>query len=534
MAGVKGVLRNVFTVSAFTALSRVLGLVREMLQSRLIGAGVAQSAFALAFALPNMARKLFGEGALTAAFVPVFKGEVESEGIARAARLARAVMTTAFLMLGALTALGYVAVRACASNPDWFCGAEPERIGLTADLVCILLPYMLFICGAAFGMGVLNATGRFKASAFMPCLLNILWIGALAFLAFRPSVSPEARIRFVAWAILAAGAVQMTFMLWRMRRAGVAPLPLFRGWADEKTRLVWRNTAIAALGAGAVQINCMLDTALAQIASPWAAGVIGYAERLIDLPLGVVATAFGTVLLPSFSGAFAKGDTAAARETFVSSTRNMLFVMIPASVGLAFLAPLVVEVVYRGGAFDDTAVTRVSWAVACYATGLAFFGLQKTLVPWFQAQRDMKTPLYVSSAAVLLNAAMNIAAVFCLPVEWRHVGLAASTVVTAGASCLVLAVLARRKNGPMGYGRLVVPVVKMVSASVVMMLCVWSVSFLWTAFAASVFSGCPVWFEPPCRLVALVAAGAFGYFAFSAAVLPEMRTAAGRFFRRRP
>ena len=188
-----GIFRNVFTVGAFTALSRVLGLGREMLQSRLIGAGVEQSAFTLAFALPNMMRKLFGEGALTAAFVPVFKAEVACEGMEKAARLARAVMTSVFLALAAILALAFGALGL------WVRIAELGPRGeIAATLIATLLPYMLFICGAAFGMGVLNALGRFKASSFMPALLNILWIAALAMLLFFPSLTPRERVEAVA------------------------------------------------------------------------------------------------------------------------------------------------------------------------------------------------------------------------------------------------------------------------------------------------------------------------------------------------
>ncbi len=461
-------LRNVFTVGAFTMLSRVLGLAREMMQSRLIGAGVEQAAFTLAFALPNMARKLFGEGALTAAFVPVFKGEVESGSMERASRLARAVMTMTLMMLAAAVALSmlgleaFVQVRHALGHPD------SQRLVLTVGLVRTLLPYMLFICGAAFGMGVLNALGKFKASSFMPCLLNLFWIGILACISFFPGMGLERRIRLVAVTILVAGAFQMAFMLWCMGKAGVAPRLSFSGWRDEKVRLVWRNVGVAALGAGAIQVNYLLDQLLAQLASGWAAGVIGYAERLMDLPLGVIGVAFGTVLLPTFAGLFAKGDEDGARAALASSVRSLMFVMLPAAAGLFALAPEITSVIYEGGAFDATATMRVSRALAVYALGLGFFGFQKMLVPWFQAQNDMATPLRVSLATVGLNAVLNILAVWLLPVEWRHVGLAASTVVCAAAGCALLAALARRRNGTLGLAQVAKPIATILGASVAM------------------------------------------------------------------
>ena len=521
--GGKGILKNTAVVGAMTALSRVLGLVREMFQSRLIGAGVEQSAFTLAFAIPNMMRKLFGEGALTAAFVPVFKGEVEAQRMESARRLARAVMTMSLLMLAAVSALAVVGLSAALHWGTAF----SERTSLTLRLTRLLVPYMIFICGAAFGMGVLNALGKFAAASLMPCLLNVVWIGALGVLCFFPGMALSSRIVWVSGAILFAGFLQTAFMFYCMKRRGVSPLPSRAGWRDPNTRLVWRNMLVAAVGAGAVQINYMLDQVLAQAAAPWAAGVIGYAERLMDLPLGIVGVAFGTVLLPTFAGCFAKDDVAGARAAFLSSTDNLLFVMIPAAVGLGILAPDMTRVIYEGKAFDAMATTRVGRAVACYAFGLGFFGLQKTLVPWFQAQKDMKTPLAVSVKMVFLNATLNILAVLFLPEEWRHVGLAASTVFCAGVACVWLAVLARRKNGALGLATLARPVGRTLVASAALGAALWAAR---SWFATRSWTG--VWANVM-QLAVLVALGTIIYFGTH--FLLARRTFAARLsaFRRR-
>ena len=431
-------LRHVFTVGGFTAFSRVLGLVREMLQSRLIGAGVEQSAFTLAFAIPNMARKLFGEGALTAAFVPVFRGEVERGEVESAKRLARAVMTMVFLILGAVVALAVTGLSV-------FLNLEPgtwnlelgARSVLTAKLVRILFPYMIFICGAAFGMGVLNALGRFVEGAFMPAFLNLIWIATLGTLCFFPGLDVPTRVTVVCWAILAGGAAQMAFLFRCMRKRGYGFRFMLRDFRTERFRLVWQNTAIAAMGAGAVQVNYMLDQVLGQCAAPWAAGVIGYAERLMDLPLGVVGVAFGTVLLPTFSGHFAKGDVEGAKTCLRKSILQMMVLMVPASIVTFFCAPWIVWLIYEGHAFDATATVRVARALSVYGLGLCFFSIQKCLIPFFQAQNDMKTPLRVSMQTIVLNAILNVLAVVFLPIEWRHVGLAASTSICAFVGCIL-------------------------------------------------------------------------------------------------
>lgn len=522
-----GILKNAFTVGAFTSLSRVLGLAREMLQSRLIGAGVAQSAFTLAFAIPNMARKLFGEGALTAAFVPVFKGEVENESRESAARLARAVMTTVMLMLGAILAVALCSLEAVVKFRAELGISDMRRFMLTVRLVKTLLPYMLFICGAAFGMGVLNALGKFKASSFMPCLLNFCWIGMLVWIWFFPELRPDQRIHRVAMAILAAGAIQMAFMLWMMAREGISPAPRFAGWADAKVRLVWRNVGIAAVGAGAVQINYMLDQFLAQLASPWAAGVIGYAERLMDLPLGIIGVAFGTVLLPTLAGLFAKGDAEGAKDALSSSLVSLLFVMVPSAVGLMVLSREVTGVIYQGGEFDALATVRVSRALAVYAAGLGLFGFQKVAVPWFQAQNDMKTPLRVSVATVCMNATLNVVAVFALPVEWRHVGLAVSTVVCAGAGAAMLLFLAKRRNGSLGLSRTVAPICRIVAASLAMGAALLALK----PASARLFAPLGPRLGAAASLAALVAAGAAVY-AVCAALAMRRELAAMRRRRR--
>ena len=432
-----GVLPHVFTVGGFTAFSRVLGLVREMLQSRLIGAGVEQSAFTLAFAIPNMARKLFGEGALTAAFVPVFKGEVERGEVEAARRLARAVMTLVLLILGSVVVLAVVGLTVWQDMRPETGDGTLTRTELTVKLVKILFPYMIFICGAAFGMGVLNALGRFVEGAFMPAFLNIVWIATLGALCLFPGLSFATRVTVVCWAILAGGAAQMAFLFHCMRRRGYGFRFQVSGFKNEKFRLVWKNTAIAAMGAGAVQVNYMLDQVLGQCAAPWAAGVIGYAERLMDLPLGVVGVAFGTVLLPTFSGHFAKGDVEGAKACLRKSVLQMTALMVPASVVTFFCAPWIVWLIYEGHAFDATATVRVARALSVYGLGLCFFSIQKCLIPFFQAQNDMKTPLRVSLATVVLNAVLNVLAVALLPQEWRHVGLAASTSLCALVGCVL-------------------------------------------------------------------------------------------------
>ena len=441
-----GLRRKVGTVAAGTMASRMLGLGRDMLMSRVIGQNLVSSAFLFAFSVPNLARRLFGEGALTSAFVPVFKNLAETDRMDAARRLARAVATMAWLMLGAAVLLVVLAV--CGTLALW--PSAPPRIALALRLLPIMLPYAVFICAAAFGMAVMNALGRFAVAALVPCVLNVVWIGALLALLLLPGLDPFGQVRLLAWAVLAAGALQMVCMLLAVRRRGVPLVPSLQGWRDDATRLVWRNTATAILGAGAIQINALLDQLLAMSASEWAVTAISNADRLMELPLALFGTAFGTVLLPSFAGCFARGDGAGARAALRAGMRDMLLLMVPAAVGLAILSGDLVRVIYEGGRFGAADGVRVVRALAVYAAGLAFFGLSKVLTPWFHAQNDMRTPLRVAVRMVLANFTLNLLSVLCLPVEWRHVGIAGSTVACSAASCAWLLALARRRNGALG------------------------------------------------------------------------------------
>ena len=512
IAGMGKTERKAGLVGALTMASRALGLVRDMFQSRLVGGGVEQSAFALAFLVPNLLRRLFGEGAITAAFLPVFKGEVEAGRREEALALARTVATMVVSLLVALVLAGMLATGAALS---WWspAAADPEgRAALTLRLVRLLLPYGVFICAAAFCMAALNALDRFLASSLVPCILNVVWIAALGSVAlFAPDWNAARTVVAASAAIVGAGAMQFAFLFFALRRRGWTLAPCFRGWGAEKTRLVWRRTGQAAVGAGAVQISTACDQALAQIAAPWAAGALVFANRLVELPLAVVGTAFSTVLLPVFSGRFSRGDADGARAEFLGAVRRMLSLMVPAAAGLALLAPDVATVVFQGRAFLPRDAARVARAASCYAPGLVFFGLNKALVPWFQAQGDVRTPVRISVAAVAVNAVLNVAAVFSLSEEWRHAGIALATVASSALSCALLSAAARRRNGAMGWrllGRFAASVVLSVTA---MALALAAASAAWPAPAAG--GGVSGWAAAAARLCALAAGAAVLYFA---------------------
>ncbi len=459
----RSVTGNAAIVGAFTGVSRILGLVREVLTARLFGTSLVQSAFVVAFTIPNLFRRLFGEGALSAAFVPAFAQSCAREPRGESLRMARRVLTLVGALLAGVVLLGMVLTWVAEPFAE-----EGGRMALTLPLLRIMLPYALFICLAALSMGMLNVLGDFRTPAIAPALLNIVWILVLVGLVPLLADSMWPRILAVSFGIAAAGLLQFSYQWVVLRRRGWTLLPETGGWADPRVRRVWRQAVPAALGAGVVQINVCLDFLLAYWAADWAPSALTYADRILYLPMGVVATAFGTVLLPTFSRHFAAGDTPTLRNTLRSSLTDLSLIMVPAAAGLAFLAGPIVSVLYERGNFDAQATVRTARALACYAPGLFVFGIHKVLNPLFYGMHDTRTPMRVSAFGVLLNLTLNLLFVLTWPTEWKHAGIAVSTVISSAVASILLARLARRRIGPVGWDRVRATVGRALLASVVM------------------------------------------------------------------
>ena len=467
----KHIAKNVAAVGALTGFSRVLGLAREMLTSRLMGAGLEQSAFVFAFQIPNLFRKLFGEGALTAAFVPVFKERVVHGDSAGAERLARAVASMVFLLLGGVCAVGVAAISALIPF------LEPDgKAAAVLRLTRIMLPYAAMICVAAFASGVLNGLDKFRRAALAPAILNMVWIATLAGLFFFPELPVWTRVEIVSWSVLLSGLLQMLFVMRAASKSGVTLKLTFSAWRESGVAKVWRNTAIGALGMGAQQVNLVLDNTLALWAAAYGASAIAYAERVVYLPLGVVATAFVTVLLPSLAGRFSRGELDDARALLGKSLEEMLALMIPAAAGLFLLAEDITWLLYESGAsskFTALDTVYVARAMRCYSLGLVAFSLHKMLAVWFHAQKDVRTPLQVAVMMIGLNLAFNIAGVVLLPDGWKHAGIAGSTVVCSFISSGVLVWIARRRGAAPDFGMVLANGAKLAAAAALMCLAAW-------------------------------------------------------------
>ncbi len=441
----RNVIRFAITVGGFTMLSRVLGMVRDVLTAGVFGTSLAMSSFVVAFRIPNLFRALFGEGALSSAFVPVFMQSRRQEGEAAAWRLARRVVTLVGAVLLGIVALGIVGMSLWLLRPQ--VGAEAAAV---LPLARIMLPYVFFICMAALAMAVLNSYRLFSVSAFTPALLNITWILAVLFIIPVVRGGPSRQIQALAWTVFAAGAVQLAYQVPSLLRVGWRP-GVDTDWHDPRVKQVFLLMGPSALGLAVNQVNVMINSLIALYwVGAWAPSALFYAERLIYFPQGILATALGTVLLPVLSDFAAQRKHDEMRGAIHHGLRTLLFVMTPAAIGLFVLAPAIVQMLFEHGSFDPKSTVLTARALSFYAPGLMVFCLAKVFVPAFYALQDTRTPVKVGLCAVTLNLTLNIVSALTLPEEWKHAGMAFSTVISEGFNGLVLAALLRRRLGAFG------------------------------------------------------------------------------------
>lgn len=442
-------MRSAAVVSAMTGFSRLAGLAREQLMAVAFGTGVVKSAFVVAFQIPNLFRRLFGEGALSAALIPVYVETRRREGEAEANLLVGRLAGLLVAVLGTVTALGILA--ALALQTWWF--APESRWAEILPLLRIMLPYAPLICLAALAMGMLNALKHFATSALAPVFLNLIWIFTLLVVCPLLPDDPRLRIRVVAWAVVVAGVAQVAVQVPALRRHGVRTSLRFDWRGDARIRRILTLLAPMVLGVGVFQINVVIDGLLAMWAAPWAPAAIQYADLIVYLPLGLIGNAFGTVLLPTFAHQAAADDQAAMRATLESTLRHVLLIALPAACGLIVLARPVVDLLYvwPKGEFQAQDAIWTTRALAVFAPGLIFFSIQKVLTPAFYARQDTRTPVRIGLWSVGLNLTLNLICVLTWPQGWKHAGLLLSTVIASAVTCVVLGSALHRRMGAPGW-----------------------------------------------------------------------------------
>jgi putative peptidoglycan lipid II flippase len=430
-------LRSVATVGSYTLVSRILGFVRDILTAAILGAGPVADAFFVAQRLPNLFRSLFAEGALSAAFVPLFAGMMATRGKERARRFAEDALAVLLAALVIFVLAGEIFMPALMRVIAPGFGDDPAKFALAVALGRITFPYLLFIALVALQGGVLNSVDRFAAAAATPILLNLFMIAAL--LLMRRFDWRDGRA--LAWAVTAAGLAQFLWLMVSCARAGLAlRLPWPRLTPDVRRTLAIMGPG--AVGAGVTQVNLLISTALASFLPGGSVSYLYYADRLNQLPLGVVGIAVGTAILPPLSRHLRRGEHAAAIETQNRGLELALLLTLPAAVGLAVLAQPILAVLFQRGAFgpDDTA--RTAAALAAYAAGLPAFVLVKVLAPAFYARHDTATPVKVAITAMAVNLLLTLVLMQFL----AHVGIALATSAAGWLNALTLVALLRRRG----------------------------------------------------------------------------------------
>ena len=434
----RAIARNAAVVAGATLVSRILGFVRDIIVAFALGAGLFADAFFVAFRIPNLLRRLFGEGSLTMAFIPIYSRVMEEEGEEAAQAMARSAMVWLAIVLVGITVLVEILARplTMAIAPGFLDNAV--QFAVTVDLVRICFPYVIFICSVALCMGILNARGHFLAPALAPVALNVALIGAALFgYYFGYNVA-----YCMAWGVLAGGAAQWLLQQPFLKRTGFS----WRG------RWSWRNKGVARMGmlmlptvfgAAVYQINILLGTLLASFLPVGSVSYLYYADRLVQFPLGVFGIAVSTAALPSLSRLAAKGEMDEFDKALSASLGLTLFISLPAAAGLIGLAEPVITLLFERGAFTADAVTATAQALVAYSVGLPFIALARPLVAAFYALEDTRTPVRIAVACLIANVGLGV----WLMQPLAHVGLAVAVSASSLLNFALLHLLLTRKRG---------------------------------------------------------------------------------------
>ena len=432
-----GLLKAIATVGGLTLVSRVLGFGRDIMIAAVLGAGPLADAFIVAFRLPNLFRRLFAEGAFNAAFVPLFAGKLEQSGKEAAQQFAQQALAVLLWALLLFVIIFEIAMPVVIFGISAGFSSTPDKFDLVVLLTRITFPYLLFISLVSLMAGVLNSLERFAAAAATPILLNLTLIAAMLWLV--PFTETPAHA--LAWGVSIAGAVQFAWLIYFCGRAGVW-LRLPRPRLSPEVRTMLRRIVPGAIGAGVYQINLLIDTNFASFLADGSITYLYMADRVTQLPLGVVGVAVGTALLPILSRQLRSDDPAAAIGTQNRAIEITLLLTLPAAAALMVIPEPITAALFQYRNFTPEAAAATAAALAAYAVGLPAYVLIRALTPAYFAREDTSTPVKVAGVALVANLALNILLIGPL----QHVGLALATSASAWLNATVLVVILRRRG----------------------------------------------------------------------------------------
>lgn len=464
MSEKRNIARAAGILGSATMLSRIMGMVRDMVVSRLFGAGLATDAFFAAFQIPNMLRRFFAEGALTAAFVPTFSSTLSRRGDEKARELANTCFTLLTIVMATITLAGIVLSPVIVGLMFPGFKAEPGKYELAILLNRLMFPYIFFISLVALCMGILNTLRHFFTPAISTVFLNIsMIVAALCLRGFF-----EAPITALAVGVLIGGCIQLIMQLPVLWSKGFPLRPNFN-FNSPEIRSIALLMLPSVFGVGVYYLNITVSAILASLLPQGSVSYLYYAQRLFEFPQGIFTASVAQAVLPSMSRQAADGDITGMKNSLSFGVRLMLFITIPAMAGLMVCSIPIFSLIFMGGAFDYGTVVNSASALLYYSLGLSFVALTRVLAPVFYALKDTKTPVYTALITFIINLCLSLVLMGPL----KHGGLALATTLSAFCNMLLLLWLLRRKIGSFGGNSILLTALKSTAASIPMAAAVW-------------------------------------------------------------
>ena len=417
------------TIGGLTLVSRVAGFAREMVMARVLGAGIYTDAFLVAFRLPNTFRRLFGEGAFSAGFVPLYSQRLQSGGEDQARHFSEEVLAVFLPTLVIFTLVFEIIMPAFVGA---ITGWQGDQLSFASFLTQITFPYLLLISLVSLFSGILNSLARFTAAAFAPALLNIAMLIGLALFNQGGRVSATA----LAVAVTAGGVLQLGLLMWAAKRAGIV-LKVRRPRLTPGVRQFIRVVIPATLGAGVYQLSILIDTVFLARIGTGAVSHFNYADRLNQLPLGVIGAALGTAILPTVSRFVDKNEPGQAARVQGQAAELAMLLCLPAAIALSVAALPLISAIFEQGKFTPEDARSTAMCLSLIALGLPAYVLVKVLTPGFYARRDTATPVKIAVVVLIVNVILN----FALIPPFGLGGLAAAVAVSSWLNCLLLYVI---------------------------------------------------------------------------------------------
>ncbi|MHB8910014.1 MAG: murein biosynthesis integral membrane protein MurJ [Syntrophales bacterium] len=512
------VVRAAGIVGSATMLSRIFGFIRDMVVAALFGAGLTTDAFFVAFRIPNLLRRLLAEGSLTVSFVPVFTEYLRNKTREEALELVNITFTALSVILVVVSLLGVLFSPLIVTIMAPGFARTPAQYDLAVFLTRLMFPYILLISLVALCMGILNSLRHFAAPALSPVVLNLAMI--LAALTLRGLFQEP--VVALAVGVMAGGVLQLAMQLPFLVSKGVRLKPDFH-FLHPGVKRIGMLMLPASFGAAIYQINIFIGTILASLLPTGSVSYLYYADRIVELPLGVFAIAVGTASLPSFSDQVAQGRIEELKRTISFSLRLILFITIPATLALIVLRVPIISVLFERGEFNAQAAVLTAQALLAYAVGLWAFSVIRIIVSAFYSLQDTRSPMKAAIVALVVNAVFSVALMFPL----KHAGIALATSIASAVNVGMLWVILKRRVGPILDREFSRSIVKTSLASLAMGAAIFGIGLLIPWNPSGPFSTRMMY------LLLCVFGGGFAYFA--AALLfrsPEIMLLAGALRRR--